>query len=294
MKSNRFSEAITGYLFIMPWVIGFLAFNLIPLVLALFYSFTDYAVIGDYGWVGLRNYRRVLFEDPLFWKSLYNTCYFVLFTVPVIVALGLTTALLLNQRVRGRNLFRAIFYLPSVIPFAANSLLWLALLDTDVGLVNFLIGLIGTPKVAWLASELWSKPAIILMTYWTIGRGMIIYLAGLQDIPKELYEAAELDGSGRISQFFSITLPMITPVLYFDLLMGVIHYFQVFVRAFIMTDGGPLNSTLFYSLYLYNNAFRYFKMGYASALAWILFLIILGFTILIMKTSERWVFYRGG
>jgi len=255
---------------------------------------TDYAIIASPEWVGLANFRRAFTEDPLFYKSLGNTAYYVGIGVPLRVIFAFLLAVLLNTDIRGRLFYRVAYYVPSIIPGVASAVLWLILLNPRLGLINLLLGLFGIPSINWLGNPMWSKPALILMSLWSVGGSMIIYLAGLQSIPQALYEAAEIDGASGWTKFWNVTIPLMTPTILFNLIMQIIDSFQVFASAFIMTGGGPLNSTLFYMLHLYNYAFQFFKMGYASALAWILFVIILVFTLLTLKWSETWVFYRGG
>ncbi|WP_307000392.1 carbohydrate ABC transporter permease [Lederbergia panacisoli] len=283
---------VKGLLFISPWLLGFLAFTLTPFIMSLYYSFTDYDIIQAPVWVGLENFRE-LFQDKLFWKSLYNTFYYTLIFCPLGVIVGVSLALLLNLKVRGMAIYRTIFYLPSIVPFVASSILWLWLLDPQYGIINSIIGIFGINGPGWLVDPQWSKPALIMMGLWGVGAPMIIYLAALQDIPNEMYESADIDGAAGWQKILFITVPMLTPVILFNLIMGLIGSFQYFTQAYIMTQGGPNDSTLFYALYLYNNAFSYFHMGYASAMAWILFAIIMGTTLLIFKSSARWVYYGG-
>ncbi|MBS4201913.1 sugar ABC transporter permease [Bacillus sp. FJAT-49732] len=260
--------------------------------MSLYYSFTDYDIIQSPVWVGLQNFQT-LFHDKLFWKSLYNTFYYTLVYCPLSVIVGVSLALLLNLKVRGMAIYRTIFYLPSIVPFVASSILWLWLLDPQFGIINSIIAIFGIQGPGWLVDPQWSKPALIMMGLWGVGAPMIIYLAALQDIPNEMYESADIDGAVGWQKILFITVPMLTPVILFNLIMGLIGSFQYFTQAYIMTKGGPNDSTLFYALYLYNNAFSYFHMGYASAMAWILFVIIMATTLLIFKSSARWVYYGG-
>lgn len=281
-----------GLLFVSPWLAGFAAFSLLPFLLSLYYSFTTYDVVSSPVWVGLDNFVQ-LFKDPLFWKSITNTMYYTLFSVPLGIVFGVALALLLNMKVKGMALYRTIFYLPSIVPVVASSVLWLWLFDPQFGLINGLLDAIGIAGPGWLVDPAWSKPALIVMGLWGVGGAMIIYLAGLQDIPQEMYESAQIDGAVWWHKIVYITLPMLSPVIFFNLIMGLIGSFQYFTQAYIITSGGPNDSTLFYSLYLYKNAFSYFHMGYASAMAWILFLLIMAVTLLVFKSSARWVFYGG-
>ncbi len=278
-----------GLVFISPWIVGFLMFIAGPMVFSLAISFCDYDVIHEPRYIGAQNYSILLSSDPLFWKSLWNTVYMVM-AIPMTMAMSLGIALLLNSKVKGMNVYRTIFYLPAVTPAIATAVLWYALLNPD-GLVNIGLRHLGVDPPSWLGSPAWSKPAIVLMQLWAAGGGMILWLAGLQGIPAQLYEAAEIDGAGKPRQFFSITLPMLTPYVFFTFVTGIIGVFQIFAQALVLTRGGPVNSTLFYVYYLFNNAFRYFKMGYASAQAWILFVIILAVTLIQWRMSKRWVHY---
>lgn len=288
----RKSEAINGFLFALPVMLGLAIFKLGPMVASLLLSFTRYNVLQPVRWIGLNNYQKV-FSDPLFWTGIYNTAYFTFISVPGRLMIALLFAMLLNQKLKGIALFRTLYYIPSLASGVAVAVLWMWVLNPSYGILNVGLRYLGIQGPAWLGSEKWSKPALIIMSFWAIGDSMIIYLAGLQGIPQQLYEAAEIDGAGVWKKFRYVTIPMLTPVIFFNLIMGVIGAWQLWVYAYVMTEGGPVNSTLFYVLYLYRNAFEYFKMGYASALAWILFLIIIGFTLLIFKSSPIWVFYTG-
>jgi len=284
-----------GWLFILPWFIGFLWFDALPFILNLYLSFTDFSVGAVLPkWIGLANYRAMFGSDHLVGISFKNTVYYMAFSVPLLIILAFSLALLLNANIRGRGVYRTIFYLPSLVPTVASSIIWLFILRTRGGILNQALGLFGIKAIPWLTRPEWAKPALILMSLWGFGGQTVIYLAGLQGIPEELYEAAEIDGAGGWQKLVHVTIPMMTPTIFFNLIMGIINSFQVFTSAFIMTAGGPLNSTLFYMLHLYNNAFSYFKMGYASAMATVLFFIILGLTLVLNRTSEQWVYYGGG
>lgn len=294
MPSRRvWQENLTGYLFFSPWLLGMILFNIIPIILAVYYSFTEYTVLQAPRWIGLGNYHEMFVVDELFWKSLYNTIYFSVFSVPISLILALFLAMLLNSRVPGQSFFRATFFLPSIVPVVAASVIWAWILHPEYGLVNDMLAKVGIPGPPWLSSEVWSKPAFILMSLWGIGPTAIIFLAGLQDVPQHLYEAAEIDGANLWQRIRHITLPLLTPTIFFNLVLGIIGAFQVFTQAYIVSAGGPLWSTLFYVLYLYNQGFQYFKMGYASALAVVLFVIILVLTLIVQFTSRRWVYYEG-
>ncbi|MEX2088734.1 MAG: sugar ABC transporter permease [Bacteroidota bacterium] len=292
---------LQGYAFIAPWLIGFLLLAAGPILASLLLSFTSWTMLSAPTWVGLDNYTTMIHNDPLFYEGLYNTAYYVLFSVPLGLALALGLAMLLNLKLKGIRLFRTIFFLPSVTNVVAVSVLWLWLFNPDFGLLNTFLGWFGIDGPLWLQSEAWSKPALIIMSLWGIGGTMIIFLAALQGIPPELYEAAELDGASSTRKFYHITIPMISPAIFFNLIVGVIGSFQVFTQAFVMTggghpgsEGGPNNSTLFFVLYLYKKAFQDFKMGYASSLAWVLFLVVLVFTLVQWRYSRRWVYYEAG
>lgn len=281
-----------GLFFVSPWLIGFAVFSLIPFVLSLYYSFTNYDAVSSPVWVGASNFTQLV-KDVLFWKSIGNTIYYTVFAVPLGIVFGVALALLLNIKIKGMAVYRTIFYLPSIVPVVASSILWLWLFDPQFGLVNSMLNAVGIAGPGWLVDPAWSKPALIVMGLWGVGGSMIIYLAGLQDIPQEMYESAQIDGAVWWHKIVYITLPMISPVIFFNLIMGLIGSFQYFTQAYIITSGGPNDSTLFYSLYLYKNAFSYFHMGLASAMAWILFLLIMAVTLLVFRSSARWVFYGG-
>lgn len=297
LNSRKFKKGlrknIKGYLFISPWLVGFSVFSLYAIGSAVYYSFTKYSVFKPPQWIGLANYRTIFTVDPLFGTSLYNTVYYSILTILLGITVAFLLAILLNQKVRGLSLFRAMFYVPSITPIVASSVLWLWIL-TQYGLLNVFLDYLGIKGPAWLANPAWSKFSLVLMSVWAMGGTMIIFLAGLQGVPRQLYEAAELDGAGIWRKLRHVTIPIMTPVILFNLIMGIIGSFQVFTQAFIMTGGGPADSTLFYVLYLYRNAFFYYKMGYASALAIILFIIILSLSLIIFSTSKKWVHYETG
>ena len=287
-------ESVAGFAFISPWIFGFLVFTAGPILASLALSFCNYDVLHPTEFVGLDNYLA-LPADPTFWKSLSNTLWMVA-AVPLGMAVGLGVALLLNMEVRGQRFYRTIYYLPAIVPIVAASMLWIWLLQPQFGLINVTLRYLGIPGPQWLQDPSWAKPALILMGLWGAGAGMIIWLAGLKGIPHSLYEAAEIDGAGVFSRFRHVTLPMLSPYIFFNLVMGTIGAFQIFTNAYIMTDGlgGPVDATLFYVFALFNQAFRYFKMGYASAMAWILFLIILALTMINWRLRKKWVFTERG
>lgn len=284
-----------GWLFIGPWLLGFGVFVFLPFLATLYLSFCRYNILSPPQWVGLANYRELFLLDPLFVKSLANTLIYAGVAVPLGIVVGIMLALLLNTNIRGISVYRTIYYLPSIVPVVATSILWNWMLNPQMGLINSVLRWVGWQQgPAWLNSPVWSKPALILMSLWGVGGSMIIYLAGLKDIPLSLYEAAIVDGANIMQRTRHITLPMLTPVIFFNLVMGIISSFQYFTQAYIMTvpTGGPENSTMFYSLYLFLQAWSYLNMGYASAMAFILFLIILVITLLVFKTQKRWVHYE--
>ena len=284
-------EFYAGYAFATPWFAGFLVFGGGPLVFSLFMSFCQYDVMSPPEFVGLKNYVAIFTADRLFYKSLWNTV-FMAVGIPLGMAVSLGIALLLNYEVRGMTVYRTLFYLPAIMPAVAASILWIWIFNPNEGILNALLARAGIEGPAWLQNRFWAKPSLILMMLWGSGAGMIVWLAGLKGIPKQLYEAAELDGAGRVRSFFNITLPMLSPYILFNMVMGLIATFQIFTQAYIMTQGGPVDSTLFYAYNLFNNAFRYMRMGYASALAWILFAIILVLTIIQLQLSQKWVYYE--
>lgn len=292
----------TGLAFISLWMIGFFAFNLYPMVASLYYSFTEYHIKQPSIWIGLQNYAALLHDD-LFWRALYNTLYMVVFSVPLSLLISFICALLLNVKVPGQSLYRVIYYLPSIVPVVASTLLWLWILNPNSGLLNTFLAQLGIRGPNWTGDPFWSKPSLIFMGLWGVGNTMVIYLAGLQDIPATLIEAAELDGATWWQRLWRITIPLVSPITLFNLIIGVIGTFQYFAQAYVLSAdagavgsalGAPLNSTLFYSVYLYQQGFVYLKMGYASAQAWVLFVIIMICTILMLRASTQWTYYEGG
>ncbi len=285
-------EAIDGYLFILPWLIGLVLFTAGPMLGSLVLAFVDWDLLGTPRWAGLANVQHLM-SDRLVGTSLVNTAYYTFLSVPLRLALALGVALLLSASARGLSFFRTCFYLPAVVPAVANVILWMWLFNPAAGLLNMGLAALGLPKLQWLWDPALSKPSLVLMSLWTTGNVVVIFLAGLQGIPRGLYEAAEIDGADGWQQFVHVTLPMLSPVILFNLVMGIIYSFQVFTNAFLMTQGGPLNSTLFTVLYLYQVAFEQFKIGYGSAIAWVLFLVIFLFTIAQWKLADYWVYYEG-
>ncbi len=291
-RSLLWSEARDGYLFILPWVFGFIIFTAGPMLASLYISFTRWEIVTPSVWVGSAQYVK-LFNDDRFWLSLYNTSYYVFIGVPLHLFFALLAALAVNLNLRGIHFFRTAYYVPSLTPVVANSILWVWIFHPDWGLANAFLEWIGLEGLYWLQDPRLAKPALIVMSFWSIGGQMVILLAGLKGIPMELYEAAAIDGANWWSRFWRVTLPLLTPALFFNLIIAIIGAFQVFTQAYIMTEGGPNYSTLFYLLYLFRAAFENFRMGYASAMAWVLFIIVLTFTALQFMLSDRWVFYEG-
>jgi len=288
-RSNAGREARHGYTFILPWLIGFAVFQALPLLMVFYLSFTKYSVLSPPKWIGFDNYIEI-FQDELFTKSMFNTVYIVGLSVPIRLTIAFFLALLLNQKVKGLSFFRTLYYLPMIVPVAATAVLWEWMFQPRYGIINLILGMVGISGVNWLVSPIWSKPSIIIVTLWRIGEAVVLFLAGLQGIPSELYEAADVDGARSYHKLLNITIPLITPTILLQVIIEIIHIFQTFVWSFSMTEGGPLNSSLTYVLFIYRSAFKHFKMGYASALAVILFIVILAMTALIFTTSNKWVY----
>jgi len=282
-----------GVLLALPAMLGFLLFSLGPIVASLFFSLTGWEIGGAANFIGIDNYKEIFTADPLFRKSAFVTTYYAIGSVPLVLLLAFVVAMLLNQKVKGLSWFRTIYYLPVVVPSVASSMLWLWLYNPDFGLFNLVLRQLGLPISMWLFDEATVVPSIIIMSAWGIGNGMIIFLAGLKGIPTHLYEAVEVDGGNAWSKLFHVTLPMMTPTIFFNLIMSLIGAFQVFNQAYIMTEGGPNNSSLFYVYYLYRSVFMETRIGYASALAWILFLVVMVLTFIVFKSSRKWVYYEG-
>lgn len=295
MRKRRKKENFFGILFAMPVMLGFLIFVFMPLVVSLGMSLTDYNVMGaETNFIGLLNFQH-FFDgtDIYFFKSLAVTAYYVLLSVPLQIIFAFCLAMVLNAPIRGRSFFRTIFYMPTIVPAVASSIVWMMLFDPDTGILNAILRAIGLPASNWIYGESTVIPSLALMSLWTVGGTVVIFLAGLQNVPRELYESVEVDGGGWFAKLRAVTLPMISPTIFFNLIMSFIGSFQVFSQAYIMTAGGPNNSSLFYVYYMYREAFQYGNIGVASALGWILFLIILVLTMLVFKTSAFWVFYEG-
>ncbi|MGI2328069.1 carbohydrate ABC transporter permease [Planococcus sp. YIM B11945] len=292
----RRKESIYGYIFVMPWIIGFLAFTAGPLVFSFMASFTNYNITSQMDFVGGENYQGLFTEDSLFWTSLWNTLYFVAFSVPLTTLGAIFLSALLNQDIPGIRYFRTLYYLPAVLSGVGVYMLWMQLLDPGTGMVNLVLGWVGIDGPNWLFDPDWTKPSLIFMKLWSVGGSMLLYLASMQGVSKNLYEAAEIDGANTWRKFFHITIPMITPVIFFDVVTSLIGGFQIFQEAYVMSnngEGGPANSLLFYNLYMWKQAFTNFNMGYAMAMSWILFVIVFILTIFNLKLAPRWVHYEG-
>lgn len=289
----RRGEAITGLLMASPWIIGFLVFIVGPMIYSLYLSMTRWDLFTPPRWIGLENYTVLLTDDPTFFQAVKITTIYAFVGVPLQVALGLVLATLLNQKIRFLSLFRSIYYLPSVIGGISIAIMFRWIFGTQFGLINGMLSGVGIQGPSWLGDPSWVMVSFILMSLWGAGSSMLIYLGALQGIPTELYEAADVDGAGSLVKFFRVTIPMMTPVIFFTMIMGIIQALQEFVLPFVMTGGGPADASLFLVLYLYRNAFQFFQMGYASAIAWLLFAYILLLTLLVFRSSSAWVYYEG-
>lgn len=283
-----------GLCFISPWILGFIFFMLYPVLASLYFSFCDYDILTSPTWIGTMNYQDMV-TDNVFWKSLYNTLFFAAFSIPVGLVTSLLFAILLNCDIKGRSFLRVIYFIPSLVPMVATAMIWIWIFDGRYGLLNNALSIFGISGPSWLTDEMWTKPALIITSVWGIGNSIVIYLAALQDVPVDLYESSEIDGASFMQKLIHITIPMISPVIYFNLIMGIIGSLQVFAQPYIMFGGGvggPNRSALFYAVYLYENAFSYNQMGYACAMGWILFMIILALTWMATKATRKHIFYR--
>ena len=287
----RKREAKWFYIFILPWILGFFLFTFFPMAMSAVLSFMKWDYVQAPRFVGWENFIT-LFHDDVFYKSLQVTIIYAVFSVPLSLLVSFIFALLLNTGIKGLSVYRTLFYLPSLVSGAAASILWMWMFNPEFGVINTILGYFGIDGPGWIYDKNWALPALIIMSLWGVGGSMLIYLSGLQGIPTELYEAAKIDGAGKATTLCNITIPMMTPVIFYNLIMGIIGSLQTFTQAFVMTDGGPNYSTYFYVLYLYKNAFKNFKIGYASAQAWILFFIILALTALVFRSSAAWVYYE--
>lgn len=289
----RQREALLGFAFVMPVLLGFIIFNAGPIAASLGLSFTNYNILNrNPQWIGVANYVRAFNED-LFWKSLTNTLYYTAFRIPLSVTVAFVLAVLVRQTSTVSTIYRTALYVPSIVPSVGAAIVWIIIFNPQFGLLNKGLALFGIKGPTWLLSPTWAKPAIVLMNLWQIGGTFVIFLAGLQGIPREYYEAATVDGAGSWHTFWRITVPLMTPTILYNLVIEAIYAFQVFEAAFITTGGGPLYATYFMSLHIYENGFRFLKMGYASAVAWVLFALIMLFTVVVLRTSTRWVFFYG-
>ncbi len=290
----RKQEILNAYFFLMPWILGFAVFILYPLVASCYYSLTDWDLLTPPKWYGLRNFRKMLFEDFLFWRSLRVTFVYALMRVPAGIIFGLSLALVLNSAtLRFKSFFRVLYYAPAVLPPVAVSLMWSWIFNPQEGILNAILKVFGLPGLLWVQSPTLVLPSFLIMSIWTLmGKNMLVYLAGLNSIPDQLMESASIDGASAWTIFWRIKIPMLTPVLFYEIVMTMIESFKMFTQAYVMTQGGPRNSSLFYVYHLYKNAFQYYQMGYASALAWVLFVIVLCLTLIIFKSSKKWVYYE--
>jgi len=295
VTAARRREAIAGLLFTLPWIISLLAFTAYPVLASAFYSFTQYTIVQPPQWVGLENYQTMLTSDPSFWIAVRNSTYYALVSVPLGLVVSLLLALILNMSAKGIGAYRTIFYLPVLAPPVVSTIIFMLMFSPEGGLVNTMLRAVGIPAPGWLTDPAWSKPTLVLLSLWGLGASTLIFLAGLKEVPQSLLESAAIDGAGPMRRLWHVTIPLLSPVILFNLVMGVINSFQVFTSAFVVggTTGEPVESTLMYVVLIYRNAFRYFAMGYASALSVVLFLAILAITLLIFWTSRKWVFYAG-
>jgi multiple sugar transport system permease protein len=294
LRSRRRKEALWFYLFASPWIIGFLVFLFGPMVASIYLSLTDWDSFTTPKFVGLDNYRELLTNDPVFWTALKNTIYYAAVSVPLGLLLGLWLANLLNKQVRARKLFRTLIYLPTLVPLVAAAMVFKMVLAPS-GALNDLLGLVGISGPTWLLDPVWVKPSLILLSVWGVGSATVLLLAAMKGIPKELYEAAEVDGASSTRQFWSITVPQLTPIIFFNLVMGLIGAFQVFSQVYVLTRGAtqaPEEASVTLVPFLFDQAFAFYHMGYASAISWLLFLVILGLTLIAFRTARKWVFYE--
>ncbi len=292
MSAMQLRDLRDGLLFSAPYVLGVVLLWLGPMLYSIYLILQDWTMITPPKYIALGNFQRML-ADKYVGTALYNTAYYTFLGVPLQLIVAFALASLLNQEVKGLSAFRTLYYLPSITPAVASAVVWAQILNPQFGILNVILGWFGVRPIKWLFEPAYTKPAFILMSLWYAGPAMIIFLAGLQSVPREVKEAAQIDGASNWQRFWSITVPVVSPVIFFNLVMGIIGSFQVFTSSFIMTGGGPQNATLFMVLYIYRNAFQYFRMGYAAALAWVLFLIIMAFTVLQFAVAGRWVYYEG-
>lgn len=289
-------DAIQGYIFALPWILGLFIFIAGPMLASLYFSFTEYSVLDTPTWVGLENYQKAFFEDDLFYTSMWRTFYYAILVVPITLIGSLLLALLLNQQLFGRNIYRTLFFIPHLTPEVAMAVIWLWLLNPHLGPFNYVLQSVGLPEFPFLTDRDTVIPSLALIAFWAGvgGNRMLIFLAGLQGVPNDLYEAADIDGANVWSKFRHVTLPMISPTMLFNLILGIIGAMKVFNIAFVATQGGPAYGSWFFALHIYQQAFEFYRLGYGSALAWIFAVILIVFTLVNLRLSNRWVFYQGG
>lgn len=294
MSKGETRRLLTGLMFISPWLLGFLLWTLYPLLSSAYYSFTRYDLIKPPIWIGLGNYIEIFTDDPRFWTVVYNTIFYVGLSVPLGVIVAFLLATLLNTKIVARSTFRAIFYIPAIVPAVCSAMVWLFIYNNQYGVINNVLRGLGQPIIPFLSSVEWAKPSLIVISVWATGTAVVIFLAALQDVPRTLYEAATVDGANSWHKFRHITLPMCSPIILYSLVIGIIGGFSTFLMPYLLTNGGPMASTEFYAMNLYRQAFEFFRMGKASALAWIMAITVALMTALLFKTSGSWVFYGGG
>lgn len=291
LLTKKWNDIKNFYLFIGPWLVGFLVLTLYPIIRSFLLCFTDSDFSGAGNFIGLENFIRAFTQDEMFWKVFFNTIEYVALFVPASLVLAFIIAWLLSQKIRGRGFFRTVFYIPYITAGVAVTMMWGWIFNSDYGLINYVLSLFGLEGPRWLADKNIAMVSIVIMCLWSIGNSILIMLAGIQDIPESYYENARLDGASKLRQIFSITIPLCTPTIFFNLVIGIILSFQIFNQPYILTKGGPVDSTRTVAMYLFSNAFEYGKMGYAATIAWCLFVIIMIATLIIQGTSRRWVFY---
>ncbi|MEZ4675290.1 MAG: sugar ABC transporter permease [Caldilineaceae bacterium] len=295
-RRKRTADTINGILFAAPWLLGLAMFWIYPTFASGYYSFTTFNAVQTPTWVGLSNYQTLFTADPDFRDAVYNTLFFAIVSIPLAIVFAFGLAMMLNAKIRGQAFYRTLYFLPTLVPEVALAFVWIYLFTPGTGLINIPFGWFGIYRMCWLTCPEMARQTLVLLALWIIGQQVILYLAGLQDVPKDLLDAAEVDGANFFHKFWHVTVPIMTPVIFFHLITSIIGAFQFFAIPFIMTGGTgfPANSTLFYSIYMYKEAFQYFNMGYASALAWLMFVVTLVITLVIFRTSRLWVFYAGG
>lgn len=291
-EKPKWNESLWFYIMISPWIVGFLSFTLGPMIYSIYLSLSKWDLFQPPQYIGLKNYIKLFTMDDIFWKALYNTFYYAIISVPLHLIIATGIAYMLNKKMKGMRIYRTAFYLPSLVPVVASSMLFVWIFAPDTGILNQFLAFFGIDGPAWLLDAAWVKFSLVIMSLWGVGGGIVLLLAGMRGVPDELYEASEIDGAGKRQQFFRITLPMLTPVLFFNLIMGIIGGLQTFAQVYIMTSGGPNNASLMVVPYLYDHAFNFYNMGYGSALAWALFAIIMILTLLVFRSSSMWVYYE--